>query len=112
MVWTARYGIFGSPDNFVMAKINDYKFWYDLIKKILKQILRKNARSSRQTHNQHVVTHEDGWAVRGEGNERLTGTYKYQDDAIERAKDIARNYKSSVIIHRTDGTIRDRVSYK
>ncbi|MFT7590902.1 MAG: hypothetical protein ACI9UJ_000820 [bacterium] len=95
-----------------MAKINESSFWYNLLKKLLKQFLRKNARSSRKTHNQHVVPHEDGWGVRGEGNERLTGTYKYQDDAIDRAKNIARNYKSSVIIHRSDGTIRDRISYK
>ena len=95
-----------------MAKINESSFWYNLLKKLLKQILRRNSRSSRQTHNQHVVPHEEGWAVRGEGNERLTATYKYQDDAIERAKDIAWNYKASVIIHRTNGTIRDRISYK
>lgn len=95
-----------------MAKINESSFWYNLLKKILKQILRKHGKGGRQTHHQHVVPHEEGWAVRGEGNERLTATYKYQDDAIERAKDIARNYKSSVIIHRTDGTIRDRISYK
>ncbi|MCO4820292.1 MAG: DUF2188 domain-containing protein [Bacteroidetes bacterium] len=94
-----------------MPKINESSFWYNLLKKILKQVLRKHAKKNK-THNQHVVTHEDGWAVRGAGNERLTATYKYQDDAIERAKDIARNYKSSVIIHRTDGTIRDRISYK
>jgi hypothetical protein len=58
-----------------------------------------------------VVPYEEGWAVRGEGNERVTATYKYQSDAIDRAKSIARNYKSDVIIHREDGTIRDRVSY-
>ena len=64
-----------------------------------------------QTHNQHVVPHPEGWAVKGEGNERYTAIYDYQKEAIERAKDIAYNYKSSVIIHREDGTIRDRISY-
>lgn len=63
------------------------------------------------THNQHVVPHDEGWAIKGEGNERYTAVYDYQDDAIKRAKDIARNYKSDVIIHRKDGTIRDRLSY-
>ncbi len=94
-----------------MAKITEGKFWYDLLKKILEQILKKNSRS-RKTKNQHVVPHEDGWAVRGEGNERITASYNYQDDAIDRAKEIAKNYQSSVIIHRKDGTIRDRISYK
>ena len=87
-------------------------FWLNLLKKIIKIIL-KNAgiRTSPPTHNQHVVPHPEGWAVKGEGNVRSTAIYKYQADAIERAKDLAYNYKADVIIHREDGTIRDRVSY-
>jgi uncharacterized protein YdaT len=95
-----------------MADIRESKFWINLLKKIIRQLL-KNAgfRTRRNTHNQHVVPHEEGWAIKGEGNERYTGTYEYQDDAIRRAREIARNYKSDVIIHRKDGTIRDRMSY-
>ncbi|MCO6489063.1 MAG: DUF2188 domain-containing protein [Phaeodactylibacter sp.] len=62
-------------------------------------------------NHQHVVPHPEGWAVKGEGNERYTAIYKYQDDAIQRAKDIARNCRADVIIYRQDGTIRDRISY-
>lgn len=95
-----------------MADIRESNFWINLLKKIAKIILKNmGVRTSPRTHNQHVVPYEEGWAVRGEGNERVTATYKYQSDAIERAKTIARNYKSDVIIHREDGTIRDRVSY-
>jgi len=96
-----------------MADIRTSKFWIDLFKKVLKSFL-KNAgvKTRKKTHNQHVVPHEDGWAVKGEGNERYTATYDYQDDAIDRAKDIARNYNSSVIIHGKDGSIRDRISMK
>lgn len=95
-----------------MANINESKFWSDLIKKIMKIILKRSGvRTRPKTNNQHVVPHEDGWAVKGEGNERYTAVYKYQDDAIDRAKDIAKNYGSDVIIHRKDGTIRDRMSY-
>ncbi|MCB9291452.1 MAG: DUF2188 domain-containing protein [Lewinellaceae bacterium] len=63
------------------------------------------------THNQHVVPHPEGWAVKGEGNERYTAVFDYQEDAIGRARDIARNYGADVIIHRKDGSIRDRISY-
>ncbi len=92
--------------------INNSTFWTNLLKKIIKIILKNlGVRTSPPTHNQHVVPHEEGWAVKGEGNERYTAIYKYQRGAIERAKDIAKNYGSSVIIHREDGTIRDRVSY-
>lgn len=95
-----------------MADIRQSNFWVNLLKKIAKIILKNmGVRTSPQTHHQHVVPYEDGWAVRGEGNERVTATYKYQSDAIDRAKTIARNYKSDVIIHRENGTIRDRVSY-
>ncbi|MFY0644926.1 MAG: DUF2188 domain-containing protein [Bacteroidia bacterium] len=96
-----------------MAKITEGKFWVDLLKKIIKQVLKKQGfKVGPKTHNQHVVPHEEGWAVKGEGNERYSGTYEYQDDAIRRAKRISKNYGSSVVIHRKDGSIRDRVSYK
>ena len=91
-----------------MAEINERRFWTDLIRKIL-NILFKNA-AGPKTHHQHVVPHEDGWAVRGEGNERYTSIHRTQKAAIRRAKQIARNYGSDVIIHRTDGTIRDRIN--
>ena len=96
-----------------MAKITQPNFWTNLLKKIL-QIIFKNlgGKTRSSTHHQHVVPHEEGWAVKGEGNEKYTAVYDYQDDAIDRAKDIAKNYGSDVIIHRKDGTIRDRISYK
>ncbi|MEM7103371.1 MAG: DUF2188 domain-containing protein [Bacteroidota bacterium] len=96
-----------------MSDLRERKFWSGLLEKVLKIILKNLGINSRPpTHNQHVVPHEDGWAVKGEGNERYTAVYKYQDDAIDRAKEIAKNYNSSVIIHRKDGSIRDRISYK
>ena len=96
-----------------MADIRDSKFWTNLFRKVIKSLLKEiGVRTNPPTHNQHVVPHPEGWAVKGEGNERYTAVYPYQDEAIERAKDIAYNYKSDVIIHRKDGSIRDRVSYK
>ncbi|MBX2846413.1 MAG: DUF2188 domain-containing protein [Saprospiraceae bacterium] len=95
-----------------MAKITEAKFWTNLLKKLL-NIVAKDAgvRTRPPTHHQHVVPHEEGWAVKGEGNERYTGIFDRQSQAIKRAKEIARNYGSDVIIHRSDGTIRDRISY-
>lgn len=61
--------------------------------------------------NQHVVKSDDGWGVRGAGNERLTSTHKTQKDAIDAARDIAINQKSEVVIHGLDGKIRDKDSY-
>lgn len=61
--------------------------------------------------NQHVVPREDGWAVRGAGNERDTSHHDTQAEAIERAREIACNQQSEVVTHRPDGRIRDSDSY-
>ncbi len=62
--------------------------------------------------DQHVVPTPDGkWGVRGEGNERLTRITDTQADAIDVARDIAKNNQSEVVIHRPDGTIRDKDSF-
>ena len=96
-----------------MADIITRKFWVDLLTKVFKAFLKdQGIRTGPRTYNQHVVPHEDGWAVKGEGNKRYTATFKYQEDAIDRARMIAIGRGSSVIIHREDGSIRDRISYK
>ncbi len=61
--------------------------------------------------NQHVVPADDQWGVRGEGNERLTSLHDTQAEAIERARQIAENQQSELLIHGRDGRIRARDSY-
>lgn len=100
-----------------MANITTTEFWINLLKKVTRQLFRKflkdqGIRTSMPTGNQHVVPHPEGWAVKGAGNEKYTAVFDNQKDAIERAREIAINYRSSVIIHRKDGSIRDRMSYK
>ncbi len=67
--------------------------------------------NKKRTWHQHVVPYEDGWAVRREGNKRVTSKHRKQSTAIRKAKSLAKKHKADVIIHRTDGTIRDRVNY-
>lgn len=95
-----------------MTDIKKSGFWLNLLKKIANIILKSlGSKSKPQTRHQHVVPHPEGWAVKGAGNTRYTAVYKYQHDAIDRAKDIARNYGSDVIIHGKDGAIRDRINF-
>lgn len=61
--------------------------------------------------NQHVVPHNDNWAVKGAGNEKVTKTFDKKTDAIEFAKEIAKNQQSELIIHKGDGTIQNKNSY-
>jgi len=61
--------------------------------------------------NQHVVPHQGGWAVKGEGNQRATSVHITQQQAVDAARQIARNQQSELVIHRPDGRIRDKDSY-
>lgn len=61
--------------------------------------------------NQHVVKHDNGWAVKGEGNSRVTSLHKTQKDAIKAGREIAKNQKSELIIHDKKNRIRDKDSY-
>ena len=95
-----------------MAKIIEVQFWINLLKKVLRGIAKdQGIRTTPKTWNQHVVPDEKRWAIKGEGNSRYTDTFRKQSTAIRGAKRIAKNHKSDVIIHRADGSIRDRLSY-
>lgn len=95
-----------------MAKITEAQFWINLLRKVLKIWAKdQGIRTRPKTWNQHVVPHEKGWAIKGEGNTRYTDTFRKQITAIRRAKTIAKRHKSSIIIHRADGSIRDRINY-
>ena len=61
--------------------------------------------------NQHVVPHNDGWAVRGEGNTKVTSHHRTQKEAIEIARAIASNQHSELLVHGRDGQIRYRDSH-
>ncbi len=61
--------------------------------------------------NQHVVPHQNGWAVKGAGSQRATSVHDTQQQAINAAREIVRNQKSEVVIHRPDGRIRDKDSH-
>ncbi len=85
-------------------------FWLDLLSQLV-DVFFKSSRNKARTWHQHVVPYEDRWAVRREGNKRITSKHNYQDTAIRKAKRLAKKHKADVIIHRKDGTIRDRINY-
>ncbi len=61
--------------------------------------------------NQHVVPTEKGWGVKGANNTRITQGFDTQKQAIERAREIAINQKSELLIHGKNGQIREKNSY-
>jgi len=54
------------------------------------------------TRNVHVVPHADGWAVRIEGNERVSSIHDTQGDAI--GQDEVDGYLIQRTVEETDGT--------
>ncbi|MCM2317926.1 MAG: DUF2188 domain-containing protein [Pseudomonas sp.] len=61
--------------------------------------------------NQHVVPHNGKWAVRGEGNTKVTKQFDTQTEAIEFGRGVTRNQESELLIHRPNGRIRARDSH-
>lgn len=62
--------------------------------------------------SQHVTPHaKGGWQVKGAGNTKATARTTAQAEAISIAKSIAVNKKSELVIHGTDGRIREKNSY-
>jgi len=95
-----------------MAKSNKTQSLLHILIELLEAFFKSSRSASRsRTWNQHVVPFEDGWAVRREGNKRITSKHRKQSTAIRKAKSLARKHKANMVIHRQDGTIRDRVDF-
>lgn len=61
--------------------------------------------------NVHVVKHDDGWAVKKEGNNRASSVHPTQHQAIDAGRDAAITERSELVIHGRDGKIRDKDSF-
>lgn len=56
-----------------------------------------------EKRNQHVVIHPKGWAVKGAGAQRATQVFDRKSDAVDRAREIAQNQGTELIIHKKMG---------
>lgn len=63
--------------------------------------------------NQHVTPYPNGgWQVKGAGNSRATVRTTTQKEAISVARQISKNQSSEMVIHRSNGQIREKNSYE
>lgn len=54
--------------------------------------------------NQHIVPRSEHlWAVLGEGNTRDTSHHSTQKAAMQAAREIAKNQKSEMVVHKVNG---------
>ena len=91
---------------------NKNKSWTEALLEIFRVILEAfGKKNTKRTWHQHVVPYEDGWAVRREGNKRISSKHRKQSTAINKAKTIAKRKKADVIIHRQSGGVRERLDY-
>lgn len=91
---------------------NNKQSWTRILIELLEAFFKSSrGATTSKTWNQHVVPYKEGWAVRREGNKRITSKHRKQSTAIRKAKSLARKHKAVMIIHRQDGTIRDRVDF-
>ena len=94
-----------------MPRSSNSRSWIDILTELVELFFKSSRQSKRgRSWHQHVVPYDEGWAVRREGNKQITSKHRRQDTAIRKAKQLARKYKADVIIHRQDGTIRDRIN--
>jgi hypothetical protein len=61
--------------------------------------------------NFHVVKHDEGWAIKKEGVKTPLSEHRTQELARQNAVLLAKHDHSEVVIHGTDGKIRDKDSY-
>jgi hypothetical protein len=59
----------------------------------------------------HTVKHEDGWANRAEGNERVSNIAPTKDEAQSTGRDMAIERGVEHVIHNRDGKIGERNTY-
>ncbi|SDR04337.1 DUF2188 domain-containing protein [Virgibacillus salinus] len=60
---------------------------------------------------EHVIAHNDGWAVKSSNAQRASDVFDNKNDAVERAREIANNKGTSLKIYKQDGSIQENHSY-
>ncbi|WP_163879427.1 DUF2188 domain-containing protein [Paenibacillus favisporus] len=59
----------------------------------------------------HVVTHQDGWALKVEGKDKPLSTFGSKKEAMDEAEDYASKHDVHAIVHGKDGKIESNRSY-
>jgi len=59
----------------------------------------------------HVVPHLEGWAVKTSGSDKAFKVVDTQSQAIKIGKEVAKNNATELLIHGTNGKIREKNTY-
>ncbi|WP_054860396.1 DUF2188 domain-containing protein [Gracilibacillus sp. JCM 18860] len=100
------------------------KKWYDnasehernQVMQMSDEDLRKRDENSQDSRpellekGEHVIPHENGWAVKTQDAKQVSNVYQRKNEAVKRAQEIAENKQTTVIIHKKDGSIQERIN--
>jgi len=59
----------------------------------------------------HIVPHDQGWALKREGDKNVESVHSTQKDAIDAGREMAREDEVDLVVHRQDGTFRNVLTY-
>jgi len=59
----------------------------------------------------HVVPRDGRWAVQMSGVRRAKAVKDTQEEAIDVGRALAQRYRTELVVHRLDGTIRSKDSF-
>ncbi|SFE15465.1 Uncharacterized protein YdaT [Lentibacillus persicus] len=65
----------------------------------------------RLDEGEHVIAQDNGWAVRSSDAKRASHVYDNKNEAVKRAREIAKNKGTYLTVHKQDGSIQEQQSY-
>ncbi|MGD0216272.1 MAG: DUF2188 domain-containing protein [Desulfobaccales bacterium] len=66
----------------------------------------KTSTTSGSSKRAHIISRDDGWAIKIEGNIKATKIYQKKDSAIKGARKLVEQ-GHDVIVHKKDGSIQN-----
>lgn len=68
--------------------------------------------SNKERKIYRVSPHQDGWSLKADDNERSSGVFDTQDEAVARGMELARSHElGQLVIQGRDGKIQDERTY-
>ncbi|GEM02705.1 Uncharacterized protein YdaT [Halolactibacillus halophilus] len=94
------------------ASAKEKKDMIDISSKTLDKSPSTDSRPELTDHAVDILPDGNQWQVKTRGAKQASDVFDIKEDAIVRGKTIAKNKRTSLVIHREDGTIERTHSYK
>jgi uncharacterized protein YdaT len=68
----------------------------------------ENSDASGETE-QHVLPHENGWAVKKKDADRPAYTFETKEEAVDKARELSKNQEAVIVVHKKDGSVEKEI---